>query len=246
MHRFVVAPEILDQSTVTLTGAEAHHLQRVLRLRPGEMIEVLDGQGRIGLVELTRVDRGTAVGRLLSLRRENARTPCPLILAQALIREQKMDLVVQKSTELGVSTLVPLITRYSRDPHRAERRLDRWQRIMAEACKQSGRATPMHIASPVSLNQLHLDGVRYRFLCRPRLSGQVPGPEVFGGPGSVLVMVGPEGGFHACEEQWAREKGFVSLTLAGQVLRAETAAIGAVAILSYLVRLARVPALVEP
>src|SRR5215211_4282954 len=146
-RRFFAPPSAfnLTKRIVTLTADEARHLREVLRLKPGDEVSVFDGEGKEFRGRVAQARRESAE---LELDEEIAparpESPLQITLAVALLKGEKFDLVVQKTTELGVSKIVPLITRYAdiklRDDSDATRRVARWQRIALEAAKQSGRA----------------------------------------------------------------------------------------------------------
>lgn len=237
MRRFIIAPRDIDGETVILSGAEAHHLRAVLRLRPGDRIELLDGTGTVYLSELTTITEDIVYGCIIDRRMEHAPSPFPLTLAQGILKGKKMDLVLQKATELGVETLTPLVTRYCEQQKNIDRRLQRWHRIMLEACKQCGRTTPMEITPAVALEDLASTSFAYRIFCWEGEKEAMIRPGWFNDPGKTLLLIGPEGGFHDQEVRWARENDFYPTTLGPLVLRAETAAITAIGITRYLIRL---------
>ncbi|MCF6188059.1 MAG: 16S rRNA (uracil(1498)-N(3))-methyltransferase [Desulfobulbaceae bacterium] len=237
MHRFFVPPQAIDGETVVLSGNQAHHLRTVLRIRPGQTIELFDGTGAVYRTEIKKSTENTIEGHIIGHVVESAKTDFPLTLAQGILKGKKMDLVLQKATELGVDTLMPVLTRYCQQQKNLERRLQRWQRIVLEACKQCGRPTPMRITPVVTLQDIPVPSFHYPLLCWEGEEQAMVHPELFTIPGKVLLLIGPEGGFHKQEVQWAGDQGFQSVTLGPLVLRAETAAIAAVGIIQYLTRL---------
>jgi len=229
-RRFHAPPTAFTQSTITLAADEARHLRDVLRLKPGDEVYVFDGLGHEFRCAVSNVRRDVAE---LSIDAEvdpaKPESHLQLNLGVALLKGEKFDLVVQKATELGVTKITPLITRYAdihlRDATDAAKRVTRWQRIALEAAKQSGRAFVPEITLPVAFEKLEREGAGVMFSER---SGA--GLEGLAPTHSITALVGSEGGWADEEIDTARARGFHVVTLGGRVLRAETAAI-AVAVL---------------
>ena len=234
-RRFFAPPGAfnLKQHTVTLTADEARHLREVLRLKPGDEVSVFDGEGREFRATVVQARRESAE---LQLKDEIAparpESPLQITLAVALLKGEKFDLVVQKATELGVYKVVPLITRYAdiklRDAADAAKRVMRWQRIALEAAKQSGRAVVPELSLPQQFTSVL--GPSNRCLLFSEREGheltQIHTHE-------VTAIIGSEGGWSDEELGEARAAGVQIVTLGGRVLRAETAAITAAALLQH-------------
>ncbi len=233
MRRFYLSPETLSADHIEIRGAEARHITLVLRLQPGQSVEFFDGQGTVLTAILQTTDKHLVTAKIVAHRREEQIDRTPLILAQCLLKGKKMDLLVQKATELGVRTLLPLVSRYcdnrgERDP------LERWQRIMIEACKQCHRATPMEIAAVTSLDQADFSTFTHRLVAwEGERSAPLP-TDFIDTPGSLCLLLGPEGGLQSSEIELLRERLFVPFSLGPRILRGETAALAAVAIVQYL------------
>ena len=234
MRRFFIQEKAIQGDTVILSGTEAHHMRSVLRLKSGDTIELFDGTGTIYQIELCKVSKNTVEGRITDKHTEVSNDPFPLTLGMGILKGKKMDLVLQKATELGVETLIPIVTRYCEQQKNLDRRMERWQRIMLEACKQCGRATPMQISPVRPLQEMTTEDFRYSILCWENEEQSVIGPDFFTLPGPTLLLIGPEGGFHEDEIHWARDNNMYMTTLGPLVLRAETAAIAGVGIIQYL------------
>jgi 16S rRNA (uracil1498-N3)-methyltransferase len=223
---------------VTLGPDEARHLRDVLRLKAGDEVYVFDGRGREFRCVVSTSKRDTAELRIeAEVEPAKSESHLQLNLCVALLKGEKFDLVVQKSTELGVKKITPLLTRFAdihlRDASDATKRVARWQRIALEASKQSGRAFVPEISLPVDFEAaLDVDGLGVMFSERDgesleHLTSQ-PAPQ------SVTVLVGSEGGWSDKELEAARARNFHVITLGGRVLRAETAAITVTALLQHL------------
>jgi len=211
---------------VTVTGDEFHHSIRVVRARVGEEVEVFDRAGHAarGVVESIERDRAViAVGEPVPSRE----SPLPVHLAMAIIQLEKFELVLQKATELGVRTLIPMVT--DRIELRAERysgKAGRWDRIVFEAVKQCGRSRVPVITPPMNFGEvLARPGTKILF------DADAPAAPIER-PAEVTILIGPEGGWTDEELQAARESGVRLQPLGPRRLRAETAAIAAVSILT--------------
>jgi len=235
VRRFFIDPGSISAQRAVISAAESRHIATVLRLQPGACVELFDGTGTVYQGCLHSVTRQAVTVDILS-RQQPAEEGVSLTLAQGLLKGKKMDFLVQKATELGVRTFQPLQTRYCESKGERRGRRQRWQRIMLEACKQCKRPLPMEINPAAGLN--HLD--TSRFSCKIMLwedEKSVPLPNVPTSTGrgdSICLLLGPEGGFHREEVEQARALGFQTVSLGRRTLRAETAALAAVAIVQFL------------
>ncbi|HEV2836276.1 MAG TPA: 16S rRNA (uracil(1498)-N(3))-methyltransferase [Pyrinomonadaceae bacterium] len=232
-RRFFAPPSAFNfnKRIVALTSDEARHLREVLRLKPGDAVSVFDGEGKEFRCAVVQARRESAELELQEeIEAARPESPLEITLAVALLKGEKFDLVVQKATELGVNEFVPLITRYAdiklRDESDAVKRVARWQRIALEAAKQSGRAVVPEVNLPVSFESVLKNPC---FLFSEK-----------GGHGltrmdtdKVTAIVGSEGGWSDEELDQARAAGAQLVTLGGRILRAETAAITAAALLQH-------------
>ena len=234
MHRFYAEPEIAEESTLLLSAEDARHAVTVLRLKPGQHVEIVRS-GTLWDAEIVTADvREVRVRPVAAL---PSREPSlSVTLFQGLPKADKMDLIVQKATELGVSRIVPLsmdrcVVRL--DPKDTSRKMERWRKIAREAGKQSGRCVIPAITDPLPLKQLS------RFPSLPE-ANIVPWEEACGyGPlsffrdhadlSSLGILIGPEGGITRDEIALLRDSGFIPLTLGKRILRTETAGLAAIA-----------------
>jgi 16S rRNA (uracil1498-N3)-methyltransferase len=232
----------LEQQTLTLGADEARHMRDVLRLKTGDEVYVFDGAGREFRCAVVNSKRDSAELRIHDeVEPAKPESQLQLDLCVALLKGEKFDLVVQKATELGVSRIVPLITRYAdihlRDEKDAVKRVARWQRIALEAAKQSGRAWVPEVSGPVSFDSVLLDtnGTKNAGVCLMFSERGGGGLEITqSAPKNIMALVGSEGGWSDEEIEKARAAGFQIVTLGGRVLRAETAAITVTALLQHL------------
>lgn len=216
---------------------EARHLRDVLRLKAGDEVYVFDGRGREFCCSIVNMSRHAAQLHIKAeVEPAKPESQLQLNLCVALLKGEKFDLVVQKATELGVSKVTPLITRYAdihlRDESDAAKRVSRWQRIALEAAKQSGRAFVPEIGKPVAFESVTVEGLGVMFSERggDSLESLIKHPA----PEAVTALVGSEGGWSDEELESARAREFHVITLGGRVLRAETAAITVTALLQHI------------
>ena len=236
--RFYCSPPLLPGATFELPPEAAHHASRVLRLRPGDAVQIFDGLGHALDAKIYAIN-----GKRVSLHELQAcmgdtESPLRIVLAQAMSSSEKMDWVVQKATELGVSEIHPVQTQRSvaRLPGaRAEKRTAHWRGIAIAACEQCGRNQMPKVHPPLDLGTW-LDQAR-----------QLPGSKFILLPEGVAMLhkqqqpqdcatllIGPEGGFSENEAQLAQQIGFTPIRLGARTLRTETAALAGIAALQTL------------
>ena len=235
MARFYLPPAAWH-SDVVLTGDEARHLSQVLRTKPGESIMVFDGQGRRAVAQVLSVSRDRvplAIGEILP-----SSTPLPAItLAQAIPKGKNMDLIVQKSVELGIFAIQPLVTRYT-VVQPGEGKSDKWRRNALEACKQCGQDTLPTIAEPLAFDrwishQADASGLKLIASLAPGARPLRTVLREFPVTSQATLLVGPEGDFTAEETAAALAAGFLPVTLGSIVLRVETATLFVLSALRY-------------
>ena len=233
LTRVYVAAPLEPGTRLRLEGGAARHVTRVLRLRVGAELTLFNGSG--GEYEAT-IDKAhgeeltVAVGVHHAIERES---PLALTLVQGISRGERMDLVVQKATELGVARLVPVITErgvVKLDAHQADRKLLHWRAIVIGACEQCGRNRLPEVASPLGLREFLRDAAAggTRLLLSPH-AGRGLGELTRAA--AVTVLIGPEGGLSEAEQQAAAQAGFAAVRLGPRILRTETAALAALALL---------------
>jgi 16S rRNA (uracil1498-N3)-methyltransferase len=223
--RFLVPDGAIAGKSAVLTGNERHHL-RVRRIREGDAIELFNDQGQVfhGVVTaLTNARAEIAVCEHTAAARES---PLDLTLAVAALKADKLDLVIEKATELGVTRVVVFTSERSLG-RPAVSRIQRWRRIAVSAAKQCGRSRVPAVEGPEPLGNIATRRADVRLVCWERESGAPSGP-LPQRASSVLLVVGPEGGFTNDEIARLRDGGLTSVSLGLRILRGETAAIAAV------------------
>jgi len=237
VRRFTIGPERIDGTRVAFDREESHHLMRVLRLRPGDLVIAADGQGRDYTVRIDALGV-TASGTVLGSRTPAVESPLAVSLFQAIAKGDKMETIVRAATELGVRRIVPVITERTvvrLDPARWRERARRWQRVAREASKQCGRPVVPEVDAPVLLAAALAEAAPAELrLCFWEEATEPLGAALAllaAAPSAVQILVGPEGGLAPAEAAVAREHGFTPVRLGPRVLRADTAGPAAVAIL---------------
>ena len=229
MRRFIIEEELSQGQTATIVGPEARHMIQVLRLRVGDTVELVDTQGRAHGASIERIDGGRISLLVGTSRRSGRESPIRMTLAQAFLKDRKMDILIRQLTELGITRWMPFPAERSvphPDTERLKKRVTRWEKITREALKQCRRNRPPSVEPLVSLSAVLEEAVsadvRVIFCERagePLTSRDTPSEHIE----SVFLLVGPEGGFTAREIAAARSHGFVPASLGPRVLRAETA-----------------------
>lgn len=235
--RFFASPDAFQGNQVILTGEPLHHLRNVLRAKPGTTVILMNGLGLCCQAIVTEINAHTATADIL--RRWQAETePLPITLMQALPKGDKLDLVLQKGTELGISCFQPLESDHAvpqLDAARRDKRQQRWQRIVNEAARQCRRSTLPEVEALKPLQQALTESTADLKLVlweagAVALAERLP-PEP---PDSVALLVGPEGGFSARELTEITNAGFQPVHLGPRILRTETAGLAATPVLQYL------------
>ncbi len=238
MHRFFLPPSAFAGPIVTVRGAQAHQIRRVLRLRPGDRVIFLDNTGRSYEAALAGYGDGDASFEVVEERREGREPATRIRLFQAVMKGERFDWLLQKGTEAGIHTFVPVVCERNvvGDLEAIEGKRERWERIIQEAAEQSGRALLPILARPRRLQQaLHerFDGengppalrlIAWEEEREQGLRGALG--DCNGRRGQCIeLFIGPEGGFTHAEIESARASGAVPVSLGPRVLRAETAGI---------------------
>jgi 16S rRNA (uracil1498-N3)-methyltransferase len=223
----------LAASSVTLDEDEAHYVGNVLRLGRGDRLIAFNGRGGERLASIESLQRRSAVLALEAEHPPLRESPLDLTLVQALPKSDAMDLIVQKATELGVRTLVPVYTEFSvvkLDAERSQRRAQHWRKVTQSACEQCGRHRPLRIeaALPLAAGLELVREVGTRLALEP--SAETALKQIEPPRQGLAIAIGPEGGFGATDFRRLDAAGFARVTLGRRVLRVETAAIAAAAI----------------
>ena len=253
MHTLYVPPSQIDTDTaigapvvISVQGSEQHHLRNVLRITPGEIVRIIDGQGNVYTAEILDTPTNRSSSEVQICTHEFHPMPAPtLTLFQGLPKNDKMELILQKTTELGITQVVPLHSERSLQKP-SQNRYERWHRVVISATKQCQRAwlpelsdTQQFEASLAQLEKFSLC-----LLLSPHTEQTFTASDAEVQPiktvlratrhaTAIALFVGPEGGFSDQEIDTAIQSGCIPVTLGRNILRTETAAIVAVAVTTY-------------
>ena len=239
-NRFSVKKNSIQSTSIVLDGEEHFHLSKVARIKPGQEVWLFDEEGRNYLAEVVKIERDRT--QLVILEREEAPRPSlPITLGQALVKAKKMNSIIQKATEIGVAAIVPVITARTivRIEEREQKKIERWKKIIREAAKQSHVSFLPSITYPVKLDRLIQERNEEIKLLLSENQGRllrdilIPGSRKRKPPSSVLLLVGPEGGWTDEEERFILDHGFEAVSLGKQILRTETAALSSLAMIAH-------------
>ncbi|HLC27440.1 MAG TPA: 16S rRNA (uracil(1498)-N(3))-methyltransferase [bacterium] len=240
MHRFFIGRGQFAPPQITISGSDVVHIRKVLRLKPGDRIEVVDEKGDLYLVQLEQVEVDRVGGKLIEKIRTTAQVFPEITIAQAVPKGDKMDLIVQKTTELGVSRIVPLLSErviVRLSPDLKARRLARWRKLALESAKQSKRLSVPRVSEFLPLDVFcrekearDLGIIFWEGETATRLRSLLAGAKRVE---NIAVIIGPEGGFSNSEVEIARSCGFHPATLGPRILRTETVALSVLSVLQY-------------
>jgi 16S rRNA (uracil1498-N3)-methyltransferase len=233
--RIYHAQPLKGQVKVELSAAAAKHLSTVLRLKTGTRIVLFDGSGFEFEALLEKTDKKHALAIISRMHGPAVESPLHITLAQGISRGERMDYTLQKAVELGVASIIPLLTERSvvrLDEKNALHKQLHWQQVVISACEQSGRVHVPQVELPVTLYKFLANQPQsyLKLLLDPQsdqLLSQLPKPTNNG----VLLLVGPEGGLDEAERAAAKTAGFQGMQLGPRILRTETAALVALSLL---------------
>jgi len=227
MHRFFANKSNFSNNLVVLEGSDVSHIRTVLRLKRGDEIEVLDGEGSLYLVRLAEFKNKLIKCKILSSEKIDAESPLKIYLGQSIIKGNGFDVILKKAVELGVYSISPLLTERTVTKSNSDKKIIRWKKIVEESSKQCGRSLIPKISNNI---------IKLETFCQQASDSDLKlifwemenkkslkdiNPETV--PSSASLLIGPEGGFTQEEVETARSYGFHSLGLGPRIFRAETA-----------------------
>ena len=237
MHRFFVPSEQISKDTITITGSDVNHIKNVLRMHTGDRLEAFDGAGNSFMVKIISIGASNIQGEIINKINSEIESSVKITLAQCLPKAKKMDFIVQKATELGACGIIPVISERSvpKIEDKADKKVSHWQMIAKEAAEQSGRTVIPKIGPLTKFEDLIKIAKNYDLAIIPwegertaTLSTLIPQSL-----STVLVIIGPEGGFSQQEVNLAISGGFDPISLGKRILRTETAGIVALSQIYY-------------
>lgn len=242
MHRFYISPEQMLGEEAVIVGQDVNHICHVLRMKLGEQVVLCDGQGMEFLCEITQLDNREVHVRNILKKPSEAELPVHLVLFQGIPKQDKMELIIQKTVELGIAEIVPVAMRRCvaklDNPKKEEKKLERWQTIAEAAAKQSGRGILPIVKPPMTFTQALAYADTLDMLCVPYedARGMLAAKAAFTKAAclsSAGILIGPEGGFEPSEIKQAKEHGAEILSLGKRILRTETAGLAALSMFMY-------------
>ncbi len=237
MHRFFIPRPYAEQ--MEIDGVDARHIYTVLKMKPGEKVQIVSDDGVTALAEILESSAGRVLVKCLEVIAESHEPAVRIVLAQGLVKGEKMDFIIQKAVELGVSRIVPLAMEHSvvrYDGDKAAKKQQRWQKIAESAAKQSKRDIIPEVAAVATIEQLMAECACstkiIAYECEDK-QGLKQALQAERQADSILVIIGPEGGISEPELNAARSGGAVPVSLGRRILRAETAGLTALAAILY-------------
>ena len=242
MHHFFVEPSQIQGNHIFIDGPDVNHIRNVLRMNPGEEVNVTDGTGeKVYRCAIASIGEDKVELNIMWAQEKGMELPSKIYLFQGLPKSDKMELIIQKAVELGVYEIIPMATTRAvvkLDQKKAAAKVKRWQAISESAAKQSKRLLIPEVKEPVKFSEalklasdLDVRLIPYELAegmdgTRRIIQSVKPGQ-------SVAVFIGPEGGFEEAEVELAKEAGFQAITLGRRILRTETAGMTVLSILMY-------------
>ena len=242
MHHFFAEPSQIQGNHIFIDGPDVNHIRNVLRMNPGEEVNVTDGSGeKVYRCAIASIGEDKVELNIMWAQEKGMELPSKIYLFQGLPKSDKMELIIQKAVELGVYEIIPMATARAvvkLDQKKAAAKVKRWQAISESAAKQSKRLLIPEVKEPVKFSEalklasdLDVRLIPYELAegmdgTRRIIQSVKPGQ-------SVAVFIGPEGGFEEAEVELAKDAGFQAITLGRRILRTETAGMTVLSILMY-------------
>ena len=234
MQRYFVNTK---ENIFNLSHDDSYHIIKVMRNKIGDMLEVVIDQ-ELYICEIIQMDKTTVTVKKIEKINQDSELPCEVTIVQSLVKEQKMDLILQKCCELGVSKIIPLNTTRSivKLDKKETKKIERWNKILKEASEQSKRVVIPTIEGIYDVKDLCNLDYDIKILCtvnelstsiKKVLSKELNGAK-------IILVIGPEGGFTDVEEKTLIDSGYISTSFGNRVLRTETASLYALSIINYI------------
>ena len=240
MHRFFL-PQLYAEE-MYIEGVDARHISKVLRMQPGDKLQIVSDDGVSAVAEITAIDSERVSVRCLEKLAESHEPRVKLVLAQGLAKGEKMDFIIQKAVEMGAYSVIPVAMEHSvvrLDGAKAAKKVERWQKIAESAAKQSKRDIVPQVQAVQSMGEMlasctcQTKIIAYECEDRLSLKAALKAAEAAGGISELLLIIGPEGGISESELEQARQAGAVPVSLGRRILRAETAGLVAISAIFY-------------
>lgn len=244
MYRFYIGNGQVEEERVILTGGDVNHIKNVLRLKCGESLLVCTTDGMEYCCRILDITQTKVIAKIEERQQSFVELSTPVILFQGIPKREKMEWIIQKAVELGVSEIVPVMTRRVvvklEDAKREEKKQIRWQAIAESAAKQSGRGKIPNVHSVMDWKEalnyaktLDIGMIPYELKKEETMKQTKEWIQTACTKNSIGIFIGPEGGFEAEEITMAKAANIVPISLGRRILRTETAAITTLSILMY-------------
>jgi 16S rRNA (uracil1498-N3)-methyltransferase len=241
MPRFYIDKPAVTGTDTVITGSDAKHIRNVLRIKPGDSLDLFDDSGFDYHAEVTGLSSGRVDVNIKEKFPSKTESPVAIVLAQAMLKDRKFDEVIRQVTELGVAAFIPFTAHRSvsrPNPERLSARTDRWKKIAAEALKQCGRSRAPDIQGAASFEEMLIQtrtcDKKFIFWEKRAGSGAAARFDIEEtNARTIAVAIGPEGGFTDQEVEQAESAGFSPASLGPRVLKADTAAISACVLVQH-------------
>jgi 16S rRNA (uracil1498-N3)-methyltransferase len=237
MHRFFIPKNSLIDDTITISGDTARQIIKVLRLKVGENITILDNSGWEYQTTITSIHNDMVLGKVVGKTSGKGEPRIQITLCQALLKTDKFELVLQKGVELGVVRFVPFFSERCVAKMPSANKIERWQEIIKEAAEQSRRSLLPQLAQVIPFEEACEQAPMPSLILweeeKTRGLRQVLKSKPFMESSEITIFVGPEGGFTLTEIEFARDQGIITLGLGKRILRAETAGLAVISAIMY-------------
>ena len=241
MYRFYISEEQIRENEITIEGSDVNHIRNVLRLEVGDWVVACDGKDRDYVSRIHGMEKDAVLLRVEKVRPTGTELPTRITLFQGIPKKDKMEFIIQKSVELGVYEIVPVMMKrcvVKLDDKKAKKKQERWQGIAESAAKQCDRGMIPRVHEPVTMEEA-IDMAReldYNMIPYELQDGIDDSREIVAHActqDSVGIFIGPEGGFEADEVEQAMACGMEAMTLGKRILRTETAGMALLSILMF-------------
>lgn len=241
MHRFFIEPFQIQDGNIYVEGTDVNHIKNVLRMKPGDQVMISDGEGNQYLCALESLEGKRVWFQIVDTWKENRELSSRIYLFQGLPKSDKMDLIIQKATELGAYELIPVVTGRTvvkLDEKKSQKKLARWNTIAESAAKQSGRSRIPCVREVMTFSQAlafakELDVLLIPYEKAEGMEATRRAIEEIRPGQSIGIFIGPEGGFEETEVEQAMSHGAKPVTLGRRILRTETAGFVVMSVLLY-------------
>ncbi len=233
-HRFYTPDNLLLDQTIELDKEASHHCIQVLRYKTGHQLELFNGDGFDYHAEITAIEGKKCWARIIKQIPSNNESPLNIHLFQGVAKGDKMDLIIQKTIELGVKQITPIFTQRCNvklDNKRQIKKMNHWQKVIISACEQSGRSIIPQLNMPIQLAHVKSDDTNTRLYLEPTSIKKLKSLTPNEASRSIQLFVGPEGGFSENDLQSLDKINAVGINLGPRILRTETAALTCISIL---------------